>query len=44
MAQQPFKIVEDQQKKMLKKFLILLIKKIINFLKGQKMIMNCMDQ
>ena len=31
-------------KKMPKKFLILLIKKIINFLKGQKIIMNCMDQ
>ena len=31
-------------KKMLKKFLTLLIKKITNFLKEQKTIMNCMDQ
>ena len=44
MAQQPFKIVENQQKKMPKKFLILLIKKITNLLKGQKTITNCLDQ
>ena len=31
-------------KKMPKKFLILLIKKITNFLRNQKTTMNCMDQ
>ena len=44
MVQQPFKIVENLEKKMLKKFTKLLTKKIINFQNKLKIMMSCMDQ